>query len=142
MTVMEDEDLEKLKVEPATLLPVPKGAAAKHNPLAQHLEKTWGEPLSVRVPAKEAPGIEAKLRKTAMRMGYGVSIQFQVGPEDAYISGAKVRELDPIEKVRVVFQIREKSSYTGSEYTEDYPRPGANPPVSARKKRHEKDQDK
>jgi hypothetical protein len=108
MTVMEDEDLEKLDVKPARLLPTPKGAAAKPNPLARHLEKTWDEPWGVQVPAKDAPGIEAKLRKTAMRMGYGVTVQFQVGPEDAYISGAKVRELDPIEKVRVVFQIREK----------------------------------
>jgi hypothetical protein len=108
MIVMEDEDLEKLKVEPATLLPTPKGAAAKPNPLARHLERSWDEPLSVQVPAKDAPGIEAKLRKTAMRMGYGVAVQFQVGPENAYISGTKVRELPPDERVRVVFQIHEK----------------------------------
>jgi hypothetical protein len=110
-------DLSNLTVEPAELLPVPRGKAPEPNPLIVHLEKSWVTPKSFRVPARQAPGLEAKLRKTAMRMGYGVAVQFQVGPENNYISGAKVKQLDPQERVRVVFQIHEK--YKAARHEQD-----------------------
>jgi hypothetical protein len=119
MTKEEELDLAALTVEPAKLLPVPKGKSAAPNPLADHLEQSWDEPKSVKVPASQAHSVESKLRKTAMRMGYGVAVQFQVLPENDYISGAKVRELDPVEKIRVVFQIHEKYKAARHETDED-----------------------
>jgi hypothetical protein len=104
----EELDLASLTAEPATLQPVPKGKAPEPNPLIDHLERSWDKPQSFKVPAGRALSLESKLRKTAMRMGYGVTVQFQVLPENNYISGAKVRGLDPKERIRVAFQIHEK----------------------------------
>lgn len=118
MIVMDDEELAKLEVEPATLLPVPKGKAPT-NPMIKHLEDAWDEPLSVKVPAREARSVTAKLRKAAMRMGIGVTVQYHVLPEDNYISESKVRDLDPAERIRVVFQAREKNQAMRHESAED-----------------------
>ena len=118
--VKEEEglDLETLAVEPATLLPVPKGKAMS-NPMVKHLESSWDEPLSVKVTAGKALGVTAKLRKAAMRLGIGVTVQYHVLPEENYISEAKVRELDPNERIRVVFQAREKHKAARHEQDED-----------------------
>ena len=119
--VKEEEglDLASLTFEPAKFLPVPKGKPAAPNPLVDQLEQSWDEPQGVKVAASKAHSLESKLRKTAMKMGFGVAVQFRVLPEDNHISGAKVRELDPNERIRVVFQMHEKGKAAPHEQDED-----------------------
>lgn len=117
--VKEDEgvDLEGLTVEPAELLPVPRGKAPKPNPMTEHLERSWDEEqsLSVKVTAAEALPVGRSLRKAAMRMGIGVTVQYHILPGEVYCPESKVRDLAEGTQVRVVFQAREKTEATRRE---------------------------
>ena len=112
MMVKEDEDvnLEQLEVKPAEMKPVPRGKMPKPNPMAAHVQKSWDEnrPLSVEVPAGNAISVGAALRKAAMRLGMGVSVQYHALPEDTYCSETAVKALDPEHLVRVAFRARER----------------------------------
>lgn len=112
--VKEEEglNLEALEVKPAELKPVPRGKAPQPNPLIEQIQKTWdtGEALGVEVPVAQALAVGAKLRKSAMKIGLGVSVQYHLLPEDEYRSENAVKELkedDPGHMIRVAFQAHE-----------------------------------
>jgi hypothetical protein len=113
------EDLE-LEVEPAELKTVPRGKTPKPNPMTQHLERSWEEErsLSVKVPAENAVQVGRSLRKAAMPMGIGVSVQYQTLDGDV-IPEVKVRDLNPDVQVRVVFRGRELIQAARRESDED-----------------------
>jgi len=115
-------DLEGLTVEPAVLLPIRRGKEPKPNPMTVPLQQTWdkGEPLSVKVPAGEALGVGAKVRKAGMKLRLGAAVQYHIVPDDpqaddVYCPESKVRDLDPGQTVRVVFQARELPKAAQSE---------------------------
>src|SRR5439155_14697732 len=70
-------DTYALKAEPAEMKPALRGKAAKPNPYADLVDRTWEEdrPLSVRAPAKDAKSVYGRIRKAAMHLGLGVGIQ-------------------------------------------------------------------
>jgi hypothetical protein len=109
MTREDEEDMTDMVVEPAKLLPVPKGKPAQPNPLAEHLERTWKEgPLGVVRNAKDAVSVGHRIRKIAMNRKHSVTVQYHVLPGETYVAEAKVGLLDPDSKVRVVFQARKR----------------------------------
>lgn len=117
----EAADLAGLEVEPASFKPIPRGKAPTPNPMMAPLQETWdkGEPLSVRRPARSAAAVERSLRKAAMHMGKGVTVQIQVMPSGEVCPLSKLGNLDPDQEVRVVFQARELSKAARHEDDED-----------------------
>jgi hypothetical protein len=103
--------LAHLEFKPAEFKPIPRGKEPKPNPFAEPLERSWDEPLSVDLVAKEALSARGMLRKAAMRAGHGVSVQFRDIDTDKVVPETKVKgmvtDTDPGPVVRVVFFARE-----------------------------------
>lgn len=110
----EDDDmsLEALEVKPAKMKAVPRGKPAKPNPMTKNVQQSWDQKraFSVEVPAGRAVSVGAMIRKAAMKVGLGVSVQYHLLPEDEYRSENAVkdmRENDPKHMVRVAYEAHE-----------------------------------
>jgi hypothetical protein len=103
--------LDAVEVAPAEFKPILRGSPPKPNPFTPLLERTWNEnrPWSIVVTARKAIEEERRIRKAAMRMNRGVTIQIQLMPSGEVCAISKLKDLPPEQQVRVVFQARELS---------------------------------